>query len=164
MQPISFNFCNGLIHPFLYSRTSSDDRYLAMINDRRFVNSSRELSRGWLSRHLSAGVSEEITGRLERLVRCILTELTNNYARTLVLVRHHRPLRGGTSAPQNLQDTTWLLLLAGTTWSLLQTGHVRLSCKTALIIAMNGFISSSLFPLDYVINSSPRWSFPVVQG
>jgi hypothetical protein len=62
-----------------------------------------------------------------------------------VLVGHHKPLRGGTSAPQNLQGTVWLFLLAGTTCSLLQTGHVRLSCKITLIIAMNGFISSSLF-------------------
>lgn len=67
------------------------------------------------SRHLPAGVSEEIAGRVERLVRCILTELMNNFARTLVLVRHHKRLRGGISAPQNLQDTVWLLLLARTT-------------------------------------------------
>jgi hypothetical protein len=52
---------------------------------------------------------------LTLFVRCILTELMNNFARTLVLVRHHKPLRGGTSAPQNLQGTVWLLLLAGTT-------------------------------------------------
>jgi hypothetical protein len=67
------------------------------------------------SRHLPAGVSEEIAGRIERLVRGILTELMNNFARTLVLVRHHKPLRGGTSAPQNLQGTVWLFLFAGTT-------------------------------------------------
>ncbi len=66
-------------------------------------------------RHLPAGVSEVIAGRVERLVMCILTELMNNFARTLVLVRHHKPLRGGTSAPQNLQGTVWILLLAGTT-------------------------------------------------
>jgi hypothetical protein len=73
------------------------------------------------SRHLPARVGEELADaaasrfRVERLVRCILTELMKNFARTLVLVRHHKPLRGGTSAPQNLQGTVWLLLLAGTT-------------------------------------------------
>jgi hypothetical protein len=72
------------------------------------------------SRCLPVGVGEELSDaavvrfRVKRLVRCILTELMNNFARTLVLVRHHKPLRGGTSAPQNLQGTLWLLLLAGT--------------------------------------------------
>jgi hypothetical protein len=51
----------------------------------------------------------------ESLCRCILPELMNNFAKTLVLVGDHEPLRGGMSAPQNLQGTVWLLLLAGTT-------------------------------------------------
>ena len=64
--------------------------------------------------YLSAGVSEKIAGRVEQLVRCVLTELTDNSARTGVLVRHHRPLGGGMSAPQNLQSTVLFFWLGAT--------------------------------------------------
>jgi hypothetical protein len=68
------------------------------------------------------------------------------------------------SAPQNLQSTVCFFWLGATICSLLQIGHVRLSCKITLTIAMNGFIRSPGFLVDYVINPSPRRSFSAVQG
>ena len=51
-------------------------------------------------------------------------------------------LRGGTSALQNLQRTICFLLLAGTSWSLLHLGHVRLRLSIVLITTLNiGFIN-----------------------
>ena len=73
-------------------------------------------------------------------------------------------LRGGTSAPQNLQGTVCLLLLAGTTWSRIHLGHVRLRCKIVLITAKKGFISLPLSLSDYGIILSPERSSPVVQA
>ena len=45
---------------------------------------------------------------------------------TLVIAGHHNLLCGGMSAPQNLQRALSRLLIAGTTWSLLHLGHLRL--------------------------------------
>jgi len=61
-------------------------------------------------------------------------------------------LRGGTSAPQNLQGTVCPLLLAGTTWSRIHLGHVRLRCKIVLITAKKGFIS---LPLSFGLWNNP---------
>ena len=54
-------------------------------------------------------------------------------------------LDGGTSAPQNLQRTVSILLLAGTTWSLLHMGHVRLRRNIERKTANNGFIDLAPF-------------------
>ena len=52
-------------------------------------------------------------------------------------------LRGGMSAPQNLQGTNRYFLLWGTTWSLMHLGHVRLRLKIVLTTTLNnGFIDS----------------------
>ena len=69
---------------------------------------------------------------LKALVKYILTDLMDSIVKLSWLLDIITYLRGGISAPQNLQRTLFSLLLLGATWSLLHLGHVRLRRKIVL--------------------------------